>query len=143
MIKCVVDEEAYPEHAVVEGSYNRYDVGMNFFFPTNIYGMLLENPDPVPSDTGFIYTDTVTCLEDGRVMEEFHFGYLGEDEENPNFVVWGYAIFDYTGEGSEITNGADYYTGYQIVEDIFCVGSYEFCRAEGMAHMSAWPTYAD
>ena len=36
MIKIVVDEESYPEHAPIVGSYGRFDVVNSFYVPTGM-----------------------------------------------------------------------------------------------------------
>eukprot|EP00494_Astrolonche_serrata_P022866 UN23123 len=80
--------------------------------------------------SAFIYTDNGYWLNSGSFMQEFHFG----REDADNEPIWGYAIFGYTGEpecpGPEYVMGCDHYTGYQILQDVFCIGSYDYCRDE-------------
>ena len=58
---------------------------------------LMTDP-PEPRDTATIYTDNVVILESGRILEEFHFGYIGE--VNNLIIRVGLHITSYMGGAS-------------------------------------------
>merc|ERR1719492_554724 len=129
----VQDGDAYAGLAQFNGQVkDSTNIGEFLFASLSVITM---PPEDSENPTGFIYTDWGGWIDDERIGQAFHFGYLGE--ENENDVVWGWAIFGFieSDEAKELL--PDNYTGYAIVEDIFCFGSWEYCQPIGENYMKS------
>jgi hypothetical protein len=84
-----------------------------------------------------VYSDEMYWISDDSLVEEFRLGAItaGQNKERlTTGYIWGYAIFKFTNHTPARTLLPDYHTGYQIVQDLFCYGSYRYCRDGAEKH---------
>merc|ERR1711879_269574 len=88
-----------------------------------VLGILKPN-----ADKNLLFSDAEYWIGD-RIFQEYHFGYEGDNKENP--VLWGFCFFGFTGlpdpNGDKTLPPS---TGYQHVENFLCLGTYDFALAE-------------
>merc|ERR1712019_128605 len=90
--------------------------------------MGLSDGTLVPDANGnALLTDEAYFVPGNKIFQHFHFGF--QDPAKDTNVVWGYCTFRFTGlpepEAFQYNS-----TGYQIEDDFFCLGDYDYCKVE-------------
>lgn len=112
--------------------------GSTIYVPTAGFGPMCIAPhiakitQPMSVPGRGVYSDEMYWISDDSLVEEFRLGAItaGQNKESlTTGIVWGYAMFKFTNHAPALSLEPDYHTGYQIVQDFFCYGSYRYCRA--------------
>ena len=117
----IVEVEKFPNKKNLTGhNFPKEEIGLKLF-PLLGDGTLVTD-----NDGGALFTDDVYWVSGNKIFQHFHFGFQKDKDSN---IVWGYATFKYTGLPEPGTFKYDS-TGYQIEDDFFCLGGYDYCEAK-------------
>jgi len=81
-----------------------------------------------------VHTTSAEWISEERIGQIFHVGDLGEDKKNP--VLFGYAQWGFTEDEYVMELAPQFYTGYQIEEELLCWGTEWYCKELGRVYMS-------
>jgi hypothetical protein len=141
----VVQESKYPAQKNLEAfGISKCTALSNYVLP--LFAGFNPSPDaPNIMQLGpkgeLLFSDAEYWLVGGEMMQEFHLGWQGADGTHQ--TVWGWTSFIWTGGSKEFQNVPfPATTGYQQVEDLFCLGDYDYCTQRARAFFATNTTIA-